>query len=165
MAGKTLDDLYMEGLRDMYNAEKQILKALPQMSKAASSNQLRQAFDQHFQQTQHQVERLDQVFQMLNQQPREKKCMGMQGIIQEGQEMMQAGWDPEVLDAALIAAAQKVEHYEMAAYGTLRTWAHDLGHDREADLLQQTLNEEGDTDHKLTQIAESRVNMRAEKGR
>ncbi len=159
----TLDDLYLDELRDAYNMETQILKALPKMAKAATSQDLRNAFQEHEQQTQNQVSRLDQIFQMHNMKSRGKKCAGMEGILEEGKEMMQEDLG-EALDAAMIAGAQKVEHYEMATYGALRTWAQELGRNDEARLLQQTLDEEGETDKKLTRLAESRANVQAEQG-
>ncbi len=164
MANNPLEDLYLDELRDLYNMETQILKALPKMAKTASSDQLRQAFQEHEQVTRNQVGRLEQVFNMHGAKVRGKKCLGMEGIIEEGKEMMQEGLEPDALDAALIAGAQKVEHYEIASYGTVRTWARELGLNKEAELLQQTLDEEGDADKKLTQIAESRVNIKAEEG-
>ncbi len=159
-----LEELYMDGLRDVYNAENQILKALPKMAKAANSDQLRQAFQEHETQTRNQVTRLDQIFGMHSTKPRGKKCAGMEGIIEEGKEEMQQNADSDALDAVLIAGAQKVEHYEIATYGTLRTWAQQLGLNNEAQLLQQTLDEEGETDKKLTRLAESQINMEAEQG-
>ncbi len=165
MAGNTLQDLFWDQIKDIYNAENQILKALPKMAKAATSDDLRQAFQQHEEQTRGQVQRLDKIFDMHNMKPRGTKCMGMEGVIEEGKEMMtQKGLAGSTLDAALIAAAQKVEHYEMATYGTLRTWAQEMGDQEAARLLQQTLDEEGDTDHKLTALAERRINLKAEQG-
>jgi ferritin-like metal-binding protein YciE len=158
---KTLHDLYVSELKDLYSAENQILRALPKMSKAASSPQLQQAFSDHLKQTQRQVERLDQIFNNLGQKPTGKKCKGMEGLIEEGKEMLEENISPDVLDAALIVAAQKVEHYEMAGYGSARTYANMLGDQKAANLLQQTLDEEGDTDKRLTQIAESMVNPEA----
>ncbi len=164
MADNGLEELFYDELRDVYNAENQILKALPKMAKTAQSDDLRQAFEQHEEQTRGHVDRLDKIFQMHNMKPRGKKCMGMEGIIEEGKEMMtKEGLEGPTLDAALISAAQRVEHYEMAAYGTLRTWAQELGDNQAAKLLQQTLDEEGDTDHKLTALAERSINLQAEK--
>jgi ferritin-like metal-binding protein YciE len=160
----SLQDLYMEELKDMYNAENQILKALPKMAKAASSPELEQAFREHLEQTKEQVERLDQVFDMLGKPAKGKKCVGMEGIIEEGKEVIDMDAEPAVLDAALIASAQRVEHYEIAAYGTLRKFAEQLGFDDAAELLQQTLEEEEQADEKLTQIAESSVNAQAAQG-
>jgi len=164
MASKmnTLEDLFMDLLKDLYSAEKQLVKALPKMAKAAQASDLRQAFQEHLAQTEGQVERLDQIFTDLEGSPRGKKCVAMEGLIEEGNEIMQANAEPDVMDAGLIAAAQKVEHYEIASYGTARTWAQQLGHDRAARLLQETLDEEGEANKKLTQIAESHVNMEAQ---
>jgi ferritin-like metal-binding protein YciE len=162
---KSLDDLLLDQLQDLYGAEGQLIKALPKMAKAASAQPLQEAFREHLDETKRQRERLEQVFRSLDQKPKAKKCKGMQGLIEEGQELMEEDAEPAVLDAGLIAAAQRVEHYEMAAYGTVRTLAQTLGHQEAADLLQQTLDEEGETDHLLTDLAESQVNPRAEKPR
>ncbi len=159
---KSLQDLYVDELKDLYNAEQQILKALPKMAKAASSSELKDAFNRHIEQTREQVKRLDRIFQDLGKAPRGKKCIGMQGIIEEGSELLKEKADAPVKDAGLISAAQRVEHYEMAGYGTVRTYAQMLGYNDQAQMLQQTLNEEGDTDHKLTQLAESTINPQAE---
>lgn len=158
---ESLRDLYVEQLRDLYSAETQLVDALPKMAHASSSAQLRTAFEQHLEQTKNHVKRLDQVFQGLNQKPTGKTCKAMQGLIAEGQETLKENAQPEVKDAALIAAAQRVEHYEMAGYGTVRSYAKALGDDRAMTLLQQTLNEEGEADKKLTQLAESGINLRA----
>ena len=157
----SLQKLYVEELKDLYSAEKQIIQALPKMVKKASHPQLKAAFQEHLEVTQGQLERLDQIFEGLGKSPRGKKCKAMEGLIEEGKEMMQEDMDPEVLDAALISAAQKVEHYEIAGYGTVRTYARLLGEEEDARLLQQTLDEEGETDKKLTQLAESSVNVEA----
>ncbi len=162
MALKNLQDLYVDELKDLYNAEQQVLKALPKMAKAASSAELKNAFNQHLEQTKEQVRRLDHIFEELGKAPRGKKCIGMRGIIEEGSELIKEKADPSVKDAGLISAAQRVEHYEMAGYGTVRTFAQMLGYDDQAQTLQQTLNEEGDTDHKLTQLAETMINPEAE---
>ncbi len=162
---RNLQDLYVDELKDLYNAEQQILKALPKMAKAASSPELKDAFNQHLEQTREQVNRLDRIFQELGKTPRGKKCIGMQGIIEEGSELLKEKADPAVKDAGLISAAQRVEHYEMAGYGTVRTFANMLGYNDQAQALQTTLNEEGDTDHKLTQLAETMVNPEAEQER
>ena len=159
---QTLQDLYVSELKDLYNAEQQLLKALPKMAKGASSAELKDAFNQHLQQTEHQVERLDRIFKNLGKTPRGKKCLGMQGLIEEGNELLKEKADPSVKDAGLISAAQRVEHYEMAGYGTVRTFDLTLGFDDAAQALQETLDEEGNTDHKLTQLAESMINERAE---
>jgi ferritin-like metal-binding protein YciE len=158
---RSLHDLFIEELRDLYSAETQIVKVLPKMAKKASSEELRHAFEEHLEQTHVQVERLEQIFEQLNARARGKRCVAMEGLIEEGKELMEEDMEPDVMDAGLIGAAQKVEHYEMAGYGTVRTWAHMLGNHQIADLLQQTLNEEGETDHKLTQLAEQMINTAA----
>jgi ferritin-like metal-binding protein YciE len=160
----TLRDLYVDGLKDLYSAEKQILKALPQMIKKATHPQLKKAFTTHERQTRGHVTRLERICAELEESPRGKKCVGMEGLLQEGKELIQEKPEPDVLDAGLISAAQHVEHYEMAGYGTVRTYARQLGYDQQAELLQTTLNEEGDTDKLLTQIAETSVNIDAEDG-
>lgn len=158
----SLQELYLEELKDVYNAEQQILKALPKMVKAASHRELQRAFTQHEKQTQRQVKRLERIFRALGESPRGKKCKGMEGLIEEGQDLIKEKPEPEVLDAGLIAAAQRVEHYEIAAYGTLRAYAQQLGHPEHASLLQETLDEEGETDKLLTALAESSINVEAE---
>jgi ferritin-like metal-binding protein YciE len=162
MEMQSLRDLYLDELRDLYSAENQILKALPKMAKAASDRDLERAFNKHLRQTEGHVKRLDRIFKQLDESPRGKKCVGMEGLIKEGQELIKEKPDAEVLDAGLIAAAQRVEHYEMAGYGTVRTYAQLLGEDQQAELLQQTLDEEGETDKLLTQLAESSINLEAE---
>jgi len=157
----TLQDLYISELKDLYNAENQILKALPKMIKAASTPELQQGFEEHLEQTRGHVQRLEEIFEKLDQNPKGKKCKGLEGIVEEAKETMEEIEDPAVLDAALIAGAQKVEHYEMASYGCVRTWARQLGDEEAANLLQQTLDEEAETDKKLTQLAESMVNLEA----
>ncbi len=159
---RTLQDLYVDELKDLYSAEQQIIKALPKMAKAASNPELKNAFNRHLDQTMEQVRRLDQIFGELGKNPRGRKCIGMAGLIEEGQEVLREKADPAVKDAGLISAAQRVEHYEMAGYGTVRTFAQMLGYDDAAEALQQTLDEEGDTDHKLTQLAENIINPEAE---
>jgi ferritin-like metal-binding protein YciE len=156
-----LEELLQDELKDLYNAENQIIKALPKMAKAASSPELRRAFERHLEETRRQVERLDLIGQELEMKLTGKKCKGMEGLIAEGRELLEEGLEEDALDAGLIGAAQKVEHYEIAAYGTARTHAEMLGYRRIAKLLQQTLNEEGATDKKLTQLAESVVNYEA----
>jgi ferritin-like metal-binding protein YciE len=158
---QSLEDLFVEELRDLYHAEGQLVKALPKIAKAASSQELRQAIEEHLEQTKGHVERLEQVFEELGQRAKGKRCVAMEGLIEEGKELMDQDLEAMVMDAGLICAAQKVEHYEMAGYGTARTWARLLGHHRAPDLLQETLNEEGEADHKLTQIAEGMVNTQA----
>lgn len=163
MASKmtTLEDLYTDMLKDLYSAEKQLVKALPKMAKAAQSSDLQRAFQEHLRQTEGHVERIERIFSELGGSPRGKKCMGMEGLVEEGSEVMSQKADPDVMDAGLIAAAQKVEHYEIGSYGTVRTWAERLGYNNAAKLLQQTLDEESAANEKLTQIAESHVNMEA----
>ncbi len=159
----TLRDVFVEELRDVYNAEKQITKALPKMIKAAQANELRDALETHLEETQIQIERLDQVFESLDMRPRGVQCEGMAGIIEEGSDAMKE-YDGALRDAAIIAAAQRVEHYEMAAYGTLAAWAKQLGHEEAAELLATTLDEEKATDEKLNQLAEGGVNAAAAAG-
>jgi ferritin-like metal-binding protein YciE len=156
-----LGELLQDELKDLYSAENQIIKALPRMAKAASSPELRRAFERHLEETRRQVERLDQIGEELQVKLTGKKCKGMEGLLAEGKELMEEDLEEDALDAGLIGAAQKVEHYEIAAYGTARTHAEMLGYRRIAKLLQQTLNEEGATDKKLTQLAESVVNYEA----
>ncbi|MCU1285625.1 MAG: hypothetical protein JWO13_1975 [Acidobacteriales bacterium] len=158
---ESLRELFIDELKDLYSAENQIIKALPKMIKNATSDELRSAFEEHLEQTKVQVERLDQIFEDLDESPRGKKCKGMEGLLEEGKEMMEEDMEDEVLDAALIAAAQRVEHYEIAGYGTVRTYAEQLGLDDAVKLLEETLEEEKETDQKLTSIAES-VNVEAE---
>jgi len=157
----SLRKLYVEDLKDVYSAEKQILQALPKMVKKANNQQLKKALEEHRLITEKQVDRLDRVFETLGKSPRGKKCKAMEGLLEEGKELLQEDIDPEVLDAGIIGAAQKVEHYEIATYGTLRTYAELLGENEHVKLLQQTLNEEGDADKKLTQLAESSINVEA----
>src|SRR5688572_4920762 len=156
-----LEELLVDELKDLYSAENQIIKALPKMAKAASSPELKRAFERHLEETRRQVERLDQIGQSLDIKLTGKKCKGMEGLIEEGKETMEEDFDDNAMDAALIGAAQKVEHYEIAAYGTARTHAEMLGYTKAARLLQQTLDEEGRTDKKLSQLAESIVNVEA----
>jgi len=160
----SLETLYVEELRDIYSAENQLLKALPKMAKAASAEELKQAFEDHLEQTKEHVARLDEIFEKLDKKPSGKICRAMEGLIEEGSEMMKHDGEEVVLDAGLIAAAQKVEHYEIASYGTVRTWAEMLGEDDAAELLQQTLDEEGETDKRLTELAEEIVNVEAAAG-
>lgn len=157
----TLRDLLVKELSDIYSAEKQLLKALPKMAKAASFPELRQAFEKHTQQTEGHVARLDDVFETLGEKPKRVKCKGMEGLIEEGSELLKEKGEPAALDAGMIAAAQRVEHYEIAAYGTARTYAETLGEDDAARLLQETLDEESETNEKLTKIAVSTVNPAA----
>lgn len=163
----SLQDLYLAELKDLYDAENRIVKALPKMAEAAQAPDLRQAFEEHLEQTRGHVDRLERIFQMLNEAPKGQKCKGIEGIIDEGEEMIDMGEDapPGVNDAGLIAAAQRVEHYEIAAYGTVRSYARRLGHSDQAALLDQTLQEEGETDKLLTQLAESSINEQARSAR
>lgn len=158
----SLDELYVDLLKDLYSAENQLIKALPKMAKAAGSSDLRTAFEEHLKQTKNQAERIERIFSERGDgSPRGKKCVGMEGLVEEGKEIMQENMEEHVMDAGLIAAAQKVEHYEIASYGTARAWAQQMGYDRDADLLQKSLDEESMANEKLTQIAESHVNVQA----
>lgn len=159
---ETLQDLYIHGLKDLYSAENQILKALPKMIKASSHQELKRAFRAHLQQTREQVRRLERICKDLGVSPRGVKCEGMEGLVKEAKGLIQDRPDKDVLDAGLISAAQHVEHYEMAGYGTLRTYAKQMGLKQHQRLLQTTLNEEGGADKKLTVIAERRINIEAE---
>jgi ferritin-like metal-binding protein YciE len=159
---QSLEDLFHEQLRDMYDAEKQLVKALPKMAKAASAQELKSAFAEHLEQTKGHVERLERVFELIGKKARAKTCEGMEGLIEEGEEMIAADAESMVRDAGLIASAQRVEHYEMAGYGCLHTWARQLNNHEAADLVEQTLREEKEADQKLTQIAEGMVNLAAQ---
>jgi ferritin-like metal-binding protein YciE len=161
MALKSLQDLFIHELRDIYSAENQLTKALPKMAKAASTEELRNAFEMHLEETQNQIERLNQIFETLGVSSRGPKCKGMEGLIEEGNEMMKEKAEPMVSDAGLITSAQRVEHYEIAAYGGARTFAQMLGMNDVAQMLQQTLDEEKRTDEKLTAIAEGWINQSA----
>jgi ferritin-like metal-binding protein YciE len=157
----SLQDLYLHELKDLYSAEKQILKALPKMAKAASNTRLRDGFLKHLEQTKVHAERLEKIIDRLGESTRGEKCKGMEGLLIEGSKLLEEDAEPEVLDAGLISAAQRVEHYEIAGYGCARAYAKVLG-DKEAEkLLNQTLKEEGETDKKLTMLAESSVNLEA----
>jgi len=162
MEMQTLQDLYVDELKDLYSAENQIIKALPKMIKAASHNELKQAFTRHLRETERHVERIEQVCESLGVSPKGKKCVGMEGLLKEGAELIKEKPEPDVLDAGLISAAQHVEHYEMAGYGCVRTYARQLGYESQAEMLQATLDEEGATDKLLTEIAESSINIEAE---
>jgi ferritin-like metal-binding protein YciE len=162
MKMNSLADLMVEQLQDVYDAEHQIVEALPKMVKAASSTELKSAFEEHRGQSQQHIKRLEDVFKMVGQTPKRKTCKAMKGLITEGDEMIEANASATVRDAGLIAAAQRVEHYEMAGYGTLRTFAHQLGHTDAAQLLQETLDEEEVTDKKLSQLANT-INIEAVK--
>ncbi len=157
----SLEDLLVEELKDLYSAENQLLKAIPKMAKAATSKSLKSGFEKHLKQTEGHVARLEKVCEAIGVSPKGKKCKAMEGLIEEGSEVIEQDAEPEVKDAALIAAAQRVEHYEIAGYGCVRTYAKLLGNDKAATLLQQTLDEEGDTDKALTKLAES-INVSAE---
>jgi ferritin-like metal-binding protein YciE len=155
MRKDSLRQLYVDELRDLYNAETQLVKALPKMAKASSNAELRQGFEEHLRQTSEQVSRLEQIFDMLGEKATGKKCLGMEGLVKEGAETMQEDYEDAVMDAAIIGAAQRVEHYEIAGYGTVRTFAELLGENEHVSLLEQTLEEEKQTDEKLTQLAEN----------
>jgi ferritin-like metal-binding protein YciE len=161
MSLESLQDAFVDELRDVLSAEKQLVKALPKMAKAASNEKLQQAFTDHLEQTKGQVERLEKVFEILDLKPRAKKCDAMAGLLEEGESLMEEKATPEVLDALLIAAGQKVEHYEIATYGTLCCWAKTLGHDDALALLKETMSEEENADELLSEIAESQVNEQA----
>ncbi|GAC1335011.1 MAG: ferritin-like domain-containing protein [Beijerinckiaceae bacterium] len=163
MAEKTLNDLFLATLKDIYYAEKQILRALPKMAKKAESNELKSAFLKHRDETEGQITRLEQIFEQLDKRAAGKTCEAIKGIIEEGQEIMEDYADSPALDAGLVAAGQAVEHYEMSRYGTLRTWAQQLGMRDAARLLEQTLQEEKRTDQLLTQLAEAAANPRADR--
>ncbi|HLV78902.1 MAG TPA: ferritin-like domain-containing protein [Chthonomonadaceae bacterium] len=160
---QSLQDLYVEELRNLYSAETQILKALPKMEQKAVSEELKNAFQQHLQQTQQHVRRLEQIFQKMQVDPKGKACKGMRGLLEEADEFLQEDVDRNVLDAGMISLAQRVEHYEISGYGSVRTYAQELGDNWAVDLLQQTLDEEGQTDKKLTMLAEQRgINQKAQ---
>lgn len=160
---KDLNELFLEELADIYDAEKQLVKALPKMTEAAHAQDLQSAFEDHLEQTEQHIKRIEQVFQIFDTKPKSKKCEAMAGLIEEAEDFMKEQATQPVMDAALIAAAQKVEHYEIATYGCLRTWAELLGKDDALDLLEETLNEEKDADESLTEIA-SNINRQARQG-
>ncbi len=160
MTKDSLRELYVDELKDLYSAEKQLTKALPKMAKAASSTELRDGFEEHLEQTKGHVQRLEEIFTALGAKAAGKKCVGMEGLIKEGAEIMGEDFADEVMDAALISAAQRVEHYEVAAYGTVSAYADLLGESEHASLLRQTLEEEKETDQKLTQLSEQ-INVQA----
>jgi ferritin-like metal-binding protein YciE len=164
MAMDSLKDLYVEQLRDLYSAETQILKALPMMAERASNAQLKSAFQEHERVTHDQVRRLEAIFDGMGEKPGGHHCKGMEGLLKEGQEMIKEKGDPATIDAGLIAAAQRVEHYEIAGYGCVRTYAERLGMSDHARTLQQTLDEEGQTDHALSALAERIINPQADSG-
>lgn len=164
MAPETLKDLLIDGLRDMYHAERQVEEALPRLARAASSPGLGMALEDHLEETRHHVARLEEAFQLLGTPARGKRCKGMEGLLEEGRELLESGGSEPALDAGIIAEAQKVEHYEMAAYGCLITWAETLGQDEVAHLLEQSLDEEKAADELLTHLAEEGVNALAARG-
>jgi ferritin-like metal-binding protein YciE len=157
----SLKELYVDELKDLYDAENQILQALPKMAEAATAPRLKKAFEAHLKQTEDQVKCLEQIFEALGEKPAGKKCKAMAGLLKEGDDLLKEESEPEVLDAALIAAAQRVEHYEIAGYGTVCAWAKRLKETDAAALLQATLEEEGETDKKLTALAEPQINNKA----
>jgi ferritin-like metal-binding protein YciE len=160
MPNEGLKKLYIDELKDLYSAENQLVKALPKLAKAASSKELRAGFEGHLEQTKGHLQRLEQIFEMLDESPKGKKCRGMEGLVEEGSEVMEEDFEDAVLDAALIGAAQRVEHYEIAGYGTVRALAEELGESDHASLLEETLEEEKETDEKLTQLAKQ-INAQA----
>lgn len=164
MQMQSLQDAFLHELKDIYHAEKQLTRALPKMAKAAEDDELRMLFEEHLEQTKGQIERLERVFEQVGKTPRGEKCEGMAGIVEEGQTVIDQDADPETLDAMLIGAAQKVEHYEIASYGTMCAWAEQLGMREAASLLKQTLVEEKEADQKLTRFAEQRKNAAAAHG-
>jgi ferritin-like metal-binding protein YciE len=153
MQNESMRQLYLDELRDLYNAETQLVKALPKMAKASSNAELRQGFEEHLRQTSEHVSRLEQIFEMLDEKPAGKKCLGMEGLVKEGAETMKEDYEDDVMDSAIIGAAQRVEHYEIAGYGTVRAIAEFLGEKEHVTLLEQTIEEEKQTDEKLTQLA------------
>ena len=160
MPEKGLKELYIDELKDLYNAENQLVKALPKMAKAAASEELRAGFEEHLEQTRGHVTRLEQIFESLGESPRGKKCKGMEGLVEEGAEIIDEDLEDSVKDAGLIGAAQRVEHYEIAAYGTVKAFADTLGHSEHVSLLEETLEEEKETDEKLTDLAKQ-INVQA----
>lgn len=164
MAQKTLKDVFIDELRDTYDAERQLTKALPKMAKAATSPELKEAFTHHLEETRGQIERLEKVFEMLGERVRGKHCEGIAGIIEEGASMMEEDLDEATMDAALIGGGQRAEHYEMAAYGTLVAWARELGHREVAEFLQETLEEEKAADETLSTLAQQGINPDAATG-
>ena len=160
MQNSSLKELYVEELRDIYDAENQLVKALPEMAKASTSEELRSGFEEHLEQTKEHVRRVEQVLNELGEKAKGKKCKGMQGLVAEGKEIIEEDFEDDVRDAALISAAQRLEHYEIAAYGTVRTYAEILGEQNAVSLLEKTLQEEKETDEKLTELSES-INVEA----
>lgn len=164
MASANLHELFVDEIRDIYHAEKQLTKALPKMAKNATSGDLRMAIEEHLEETRGQIERLERVFEMLDERPRGKHCAGMAGIIEEASDLLEEEEEGAVLDAGIVAGAQRAEHYEMAAYGSVIAWANAMGHSDVAELLEETLNEEKAADQKLSQIAMSGINDAANAG-
>jgi len=158
---KTLEDLFLHMLKDVYHAEKQAMRAMPKMAKSVESEELREAFKTHQVETEQQVQRLEQIFEMLGKKPRGETCEAIQGLVEEAKEVMDEAEDPDVMDAGILAAAQAIEHYEIARYGTMRAWAEELGMKDAAKLLQQTLDEEKKTDKLLSELAIARLNREA----
>ena len=163
MSKNSLKELYVEELKDLFSAENQLTKALPKMAKAASSDELRQGFEEHLEQTRGHVERLQQIFEQLREKATGKKCLGMEGLIKEGAETIGEDFEDAMMDAALISAAQRVEHYEIAGYGSVIAYAELLGESEQASLLKETLEEEKETDEKLTELAKE-INVQAQQG-
>jgi ferritin-like metal-binding protein YciE len=164
MPEKGLQELYVDELKDIYNAETQLVKALPKMAKAASYEKLRKGFEEHLEQTKGHVSRLEQIFESLGESPKGKKCKGMEGLVEEGSEMIDEDLEASVKDSGLIGAAQRVEHYEIAAYGTVRAFAETLGQEDHVTLLEETLEEEKQTDEKLTELAKQ-INSQSQQAR
>src|SRR5579872_1569271 len=164
MQNESMRQLYIDELRDLYNAETQLVKALPKMAKASSNAELRQGFEEHLRQTSEHVSRLEQIFELLDEKPTGKKCLGMEGLVKEGAETMKEDYEDDVMDAAIIGAAQRVEHYEIAGYGTVRALAKLMGEDEHVSLLEQTLEEEKQTDEKLTRLSETNNSQAEETG-
>jgi ferritin-like metal-binding protein YciE len=164
MSNDSLKKLYVDELKDLYSAENQLVKALPKMAKAASATELQQGFENHLKQTKGHVERLEEIFRSLDESPKGKKCMGMEGLIKEGSEVIGEDFEGAVMDAALIGAAQRVEHYEIAAYGTVREFAKILNEPKHASLLEETLHEEKETDEKLTDLSREINTQAVEEG-
>lgn len=163
MKTTSLQELYVKELQDLYDAENQLIKALPKMAQAAASEELRSGFEEHLEQTRQHVRRLEEILEGMGEKAKGEKCKGMEGLVKEGSELMKEDMEDGVKDAALISAAQRVEHYEISGYGTVRTWANLLGEEQAALLLEETLNEEKETDAKLNQLAEN-INLEAEQG-
>jgi ferritin-like metal-binding protein YciE len=160
MEKQSIRELYIDELKDLYSAETQLVKALPKLVKASSNDELQQAFEEHLEQTKEHVSRLEQIFEMLDEKPTGKKCLGMEGLVKEGAETMEEDYEDEIMDAAIIGAAQRVEHYEIAGYGTVRAFAELLGETEHVSLIEQTLEEEKQADEKLTELAQQ-INSQA----